>query len=78
MIKSNEKRSLRIRGHRTSVALESPFWVGVDKLAHARGVSVPELCAIIEQGKPDDQSLASALRCAVLTFVMDQGKGRSI
>lgn len=73
-----EKRSLRIAGKRTSVALEPLFWAAVEHLAYVRGVSIPVLCAIIDQARlKDEQSLASALRCAVLTFVQDQSKARA-
>lgn len=73
-----EKRSLRIAGHRTSVALEPLFWTAVDDMARVRGVSVPTLCAIVDQARlKDEQSLASALRVAALTFAQDQAQARA-
>lgn len=72
------KRSLRIAGHRTSVALEPEFWSAVDDIARVRGVTVPTLIAIVDQArKKDEQSLASALRCAALTFAQDQTQARA-
>lgn len=73
-----EKRSLRISGHRTSVALEPLFWTAVEDMARVRGVTIPVLCAIIDQTRDkDEQSLASALRCAALTFAQDQTQARA-
>lgn len=72
------KRSMRIAGHRTSVALEPEFWAAVDDLARVRGVTVPTLIAIVDQTRAkDDQSLASALRVAALTFAQDQAQARA-
>ena len=73
-----EKRSLRISGHRTSVALEPEFWAAVERLAYARGVSIPVLCAMVDQTRvKEDQSLASALRVQALTFAQDQAQARA-
>lgn len=73
-----EKRSLRISGHRTSVALEPEFWAAVDRIAYVRGVSIPTLIAMIDQTRvKEDQSLASALRVAALTFAQDQAQARA-
>lgn len=72
------KRSMRIAGHRTSIALEPAFWTAVDDMARVRGVSVPTLCAIVDQTRlKDEQSLASALRVAALTFAQDQAQARA-
>jgi len=69
------KRSLRISGHRTSVALEPEFWAAVDRIAYVRCVSIPTLIAMIDQTRVKaDQSLASALRVAALTFAQDQAQ----
>ena len=64
------KRSMRINGHRTSVALEQEFWAVVDRLAKQRGWSVPRLITDIDAVRPKDDdgpSLASAVRVYVLT-----------
>ncbi|HRE44836.1 MAG TPA: ribbon-helix-helix domain-containing protein [Terricaulis sp.] len=64
-----QKRSLRISGHRTSVALEPEFWAALESIAKARAVSMPVLLAQIEAGKSSaEQSLASAARVAALRF----------
>ncbi len=53
-----EKRSLRISGHRTSVALEPEFWAAVEDMARVRGVSVPVLCAIVDQATREGSHVA--------------------
>ena len=63
------KRSMRIAGHRTSLALEQEFWVGLEKIARARSGSLPVLIAAIDEARAKDApdaSLASAVRVFVL------------
>ena len=60
-----KKRSIRIAGHRTSVALEAPFWDALERLAAARGVSLAALIVEIDATRASD-NLASALRLYVL------------
>jgi len=63
------KRSLTIKGRRTSIALEQQFWDELWRLAQLRGKSVPGLIAEIEQrraAETPDASLASSLRVFAL------------
>lgn len=64
-----EKRSMRIDGHRTSVALEPPFWEALEAMARQRGVSLPQLFGDLQRTWPAGASLASGLRCEALAFV---------
>jgi predicted DNA-binding ribbon-helix-helix protein len=60
---------MRIAGHRTSLALEQEFWAGLEKIARARGQSLPVLIAGIDERRAKatpDASLASAVRVYVL------------
>jgi len=64
-----QKRSMRIAGHRTSLALEIEFWEALEKVARARGLSLPQMIASIDEGRAKDgpdASLASAVRVYVL------------
>lgn len=61
-----EKRSMKLGRLHTSVALEPEFWAEVELLAQRRGVSIPGMIVDIDAVKPAGQSLASAVRCAVL------------
>ena len=63
------KRSMRIAGHRTSLALEQEFWIGLERIARARSASLPVLIAAIDETRAKDTpeaSLASAVRVFVL------------
>jgi len=46
-----KKRSILIAGHATSVTLEPEFWDALKSAAEARGVSVNQLVAEIDQGR---------------------------
>ncbi len=69
-----KKRSMRIAGLRTSVALELEFWSALASMAKAKGVTMPVLLAQIGDGKREAQSLASAARVAALAFVVLGGR----
>jgi predicted DNA-binding ribbon-helix-helix protein len=60
-----EKRSFSIRGHRTSIALEAPFWDTLEAYARMADVSLPTLIADIDARRLSETpppGLASALR----------------
>lgn len=63
------KHSMRINGHRTSIALEQEFWDAVSAIAKTRGLTRPKLIDEIDLAReqnPLDPSLASAIRVFVL------------
>ena len=60
------KRSFSLAGHRTSVALEEPFWSALAEIADSRGLTLSALVAGIDAEREPDQPLASALRLAAL------------
>lgn len=63
------KRSLTIKGHRTSIALEVEFWAELERLARLRGKTMPGLIADIDQRRAieaPEASLASSLRVFAL------------
>lgn len=59
------KRSLSLRGHRTSVSLEDAFWAEFRAIARARALPINELAAQIDETR-GDVGLASAIRVFVL------------
>jgi len=59
------KRSVTIAGHRTSLALEGPFWVGLEQLAASQNLTLPKMIAAIDHDR-GNAGLASAIRVAVL------------
>lgn len=61
-----EKHSVSIRGHRTSFSLEKPFMDELRLVAERRGIALAALIAEIDEMRPRDANLSSALRLFVL------------
>lgn len=64
-----EKRSVTIRGHRTSYSLEKPFYEELVAIAQGRAITVAALVAEIDETRPREANLSSALRLYVLDHV---------
>lgn len=60
------KRSVSIRGHRTSFSLEAEFFAELEAIARRRNVSLAALVGEIDGQRPTDSNLSSALRVFVL------------
>lgn len=60
-----EKRSFRLAGHATSVALEPEFWAALSALAVREGRSLPDLIGSIDAQRT--RNLASEIRVYILT-----------
>lgn len=72
------KRSISIRGHRTSILLEPEFWAALEAAAQTRGVSLPALITGIDQTRlkaSPAPGLASALRVFALAEANKSGVG---
>jgi len=65
-VSSVVKRSVTIRGHRTSLSLEQPFFDRLQVIAARRQLSLAALIAEIDDARPKDANLSSALRIFVL------------
>jgi predicted DNA-binding ribbon-helix-helix protein len=63
------KRSVTIRGHRTSFSLEQVFFDELQTIAAARGQKLAALIAEIDGARPREANLSSALRVFVLDWV---------
>ena len=61
-----QKRSLTLRGHRTSVSLEEEFWQAFREIAAERGMALNALAAEIDEARGVEVGLASAIRLFVL------------
>jgi predicted DNA-binding ribbon-helix-helix protein len=59
------KHSLTLKGHRTSVSLEGPFWQAFREIADMRGETLNALAAEIDEAR-GNTGLASAIRLFVL------------
>lgn len=66
------KRSLTLRGHRTSVSLEDEFWEVFRDIAATEGRALNDLAAEIDEARDMDTGLASAIRLFVLRHLRAQ------
>ena len=64
-----QKKSFRLSGHATSVALEPIFWEQLRHIAQQRGVSLSRLVHDMDLAMP--QNLASALRVLVVESFLE-------
>ena len=71
-----QKRSLTLRGHRTSVSLEDVFWDEFRLIAEARGQAVNELAAEIDEARGVSSGLATAIRLFVVNELRAQRDAR--
>jgi len=69
------KRSLTLRGHRTSVSLEDPFWNAFREIAERDGLAINVLAARIDAERDPDTGLASAIRLYVLDRLRQPARG---
>ena len=60
------KRSLTLRGHRTSVSLEDEFWEAFREIAAEKAMPINVLAAEIDEERGTETGLASAIRLYVL------------
>jgi len=75
----NRKRSVSIRGHRTSFTLEELFWRCLAAMAAERSMPVAALVAEIDTsgqgaGSQDVGNLSSRIRLRVLDWSLDGGR----
>ena len=63
------KRSLTLKGHRTSVSLEDPFWLAFRQIAEEKNTAINVLAAEIDDARGFEAGLASAIRIFVLEYL---------
>ena len=66
------KHSLTLRGHRTSVSLEAPFWDAFVEIADSQGKPINALAAEVDAERGVDSGLASAIRVFVLRTLQNR------
>ncbi|HYD15962.1 MAG TPA: ribbon-helix-helix domain-containing protein [Hyphomicrobium sp.] len=66
------KRSFSIRGHRTSISLEQPFWEALKDAAARERISLAALIARIDEQR-GGAGLSSAVRVWILDYVRSAG-----
>ncbi|MDI2111978.1 ribbon-helix-helix domain-containing protein [Commensalibacter nepenthis] len=70
-----QKRSLRLSGHKTSVALEQEFWQALEQYAQKQQCSLAALIMSIDTDRDPNRPLSSALRLAALDFASKSKNG---
>ena len=71
-----EKRSISLYGHRTSVALEAPFWATLEETAKAQELSLAGLICELDDARiaaKSELGLAAYLR----VWAMFRARGKS-
>ena len=63
------KRSLTLKGHRTSVSLEDEFWAEFQRISTEKSIPINALAAEIDVNRTADIGLASAIRLFVLATI---------
>ena len=63
------KRSLTLKGHRTSVSLEDEFWVEFRRMSIKKSIPINALASEIDVNRTADVGLASAIRLYVLAAI---------
>ena len=60
------KHSVTLKGHRTSISLEEPFWKELRRIASEKDQPINALVADIDAARGMESGLASAIRVYVL------------
>ncbi len=71
-----EKRSFSIQGHRTSVSLETAFWLALKEAAAEDGVTLAGLINSIDKTR-GEAGLSSAVRVWLLERLKAQANGKA-
>ncbi|MEO1734262.1 MAG: ribbon-helix-helix domain-containing protein [Pseudomonadota bacterium] len=72
-----KKRSLTLRGHRTSVSLEDEFWIEFRRIAEAKQKPINVLAAEIDADRGLEIGLASAIRLYVLAALQEDRRANA-
>jgi predicted DNA-binding ribbon-helix-helix protein len=70
------KRSFTIKGHRTSISLEAPFWEALREAAADEHISLAQLVAAIDSSR-GEAGLSSAVRIWVLDYVRGRAPAKT-
>ena len=63
------KHSASLHGHRTSFSLEDEFWAELKAIAADRSIPLAALISEIDDKRPPESNLSSALRLHVLRWL---------
>ena len=68
------KRSIDVKGHKTSVSLETEFWEGLREIARVQKIKLAELTQQVDEGRQGG-NLSSAIRVLVFNHLRAQIAG---
>ena len=71
------KRSLTLRGHRTSVSLEEEFWQAFRDIAAERALPLNALAAEIDEARDMESEAASGLATEIRLYVLRYYRDRT-
>ena len=71
MSENPKKRSLTLKGHRTSISLEDAFWQALQIIAKEKKISIASLVEKIDEQR-GETGLSTALRLTVLRHYQTQ------
>ena len=66
-----KKRSLTLKGHRTSISLEDAFWSALNDIANKQTKSISELVELIDENR-GEAGLSSTIRIYILQYYRNQ------
>ena len=66
-----KKRSLTLKGHRTSISLEDAFWAALNDIAGKQTKSISELVESIDENR-GEAGLSSTIRIYILQYYRNQ------
>ena len=66
-----KKRSLTLKGHRTSISLEDAFWTALNDIANKQTKSISELVEVIDENR-GEAGLSSTIRIYILQYYRKQ------
>lgn len=66
------KHSATLHGHRTSFSLEDEFWSELKTIASGRSIALAALISEIDDQRPPESNLSSALRLHVLACLKQE------
>jgi predicted DNA-binding ribbon-helix-helix protein len=78
MARLNNKRSLTIARHRTSITLEDAFWDALGEIARADGKSVAALVGEIDRQRNTASRTSPNLSAAIRLYVLERTKRESL
>ncbi len=70
-----QKRSFQIRGHRTSLSLEQPFWEALREISSEKGKPIAGIVAEIDAER---DAMASGLSSAVRVFILNHYRNQAM